>query len=690
MRGTPRVGSRFKGVYTLLATLLPWKHLNRSKIEQIFNAERYVFWCLFQALAPLIWFYPLNELDITGYEAFALVLFSPVLLTLPTVRCMLTSRPCMAVLRLTSVFCLASVQASDTLSRLMFLCAGCFCLMLILTNTLWSSSEYQRNVTYWGLMLGLFAFIGSRIWFVSFVPVWWNNQSNAVVLAIGVIASISKISQGDDHSPLICVKREEQHGCLAVSAALGSLFYLTHSLFGDVSIVSRWSVTSYPHPGPMPNPWGTCSEACWANNFTIAWGVILASFTISCWRPLVSAVLNCSPVKTILLSMFVWLCEILFSVWTVAYNFVPGGVYTRERTDALMTFVILSIGYGLYKASKMKNTMQIGGDSLPNWKIKLILFLITSVSLAGFIPRNMRQRKDPPLIAHPRAHFSCAIWTFHFGYDNQGWQSLERSAQFLKETGADVITLLESDASKPFLGNNDLAMWLSEELDMYVDFGPSTKDHSWGNLLLSKYPIVKSKHLLLPSPKGELAPAVTATINMTGHLVDFVVTHMGNHEDVLDRALQAKVLARELRRAKNPVVFMGYITSEPESRDYDHILKKGKMHDIDDLDYQRWCEYIFYRDLIRLGYARISHGGLSDTELQIGKFRIPRNHASFEDHFHVTLDVNKIPKRDRFNPIFGNFQFGHNPDDTHLFHMSTPKYFVADPNKKIRNRRISP
>ena len=69
------------------------------------------------------------------------------------------------------------------------------------------------------------------------------------------------------------------------------------------------------------------------------------------------------------------------------------------------------------------------------------------------------------------------------------------------------------------------------------------------NLILSKYPIVTSKHVTLPSPHGELAPALVATINMTGHLVDFVVTHMGNDRDVIDRKLQAEVLAQELRHA---------------------------------------------------------------------------------------------------------------------------------------------
>jgi hypothetical protein len=73
---------------------------------------------------------------------------------------------------------------------------------------------------------------------------------------------------------------------------------------------------------------------------------------------------------------------------------------------------------------------------------------------------------------------------------------------------------------------------------------------------------------------------------------------------------------------------------------YEILVTDGRMHDIDNADWDRWyvfafrssrrtfiwsrCEYILYRGLYRTGYARISRGSITDTELQVGRFVLPR------------------------------------------------------------------
>ncbi|CAH1777955.1 unnamed protein product [Owenia fusiformis] len=673
----------------------------------------YVFWSIFQGLGPMIWFYPLNELEISGYEAFAVLLLSPVLLGLGIIYRLLDNRIGLGILRLGVVVGLGSFQAPDTLTRLIILAIGNACNMLVFTLTLYSKNKLQRSFTFWGIILGLFLFLTGRIWLVSFVPTWWSYQSNSIVVAIATLCTIDKIISGEDGGEASEDKNSLKPYWLFTAGGFGSLLYLTHWVFGDVSLVTRWSVSGFPDTGPSPNPWGGVILVCLAvgallSQYTslarsklwwllgcasfgvlyyqqtwtaFAGGAVLAIYTMSIWPEMIDRLTSAPPARTVTFAAIVWLIEIFFYVWTVAYNFVPGGVYTREHTDWLIAFVMFNIGLALFTSSRPEGeasntgTIRLGNQTMPNTTAKCLLVLLVLGGLGGFVYRYDPQRGNNPPKESPK-QFSAAIWTYHFGYDNVGWPSLERGAKLLNDTGADFITLLESDASKPFLGNNDLGMWLAERLNMHVDFGPSTRDHTWGNLILSKYPIVKSTHHLLPSPHGELAPAVTVTIDYSGSHVDFVVTHMGNDRDVLDRELQAKFLSNECKKSKNPVVFLGYVTSSPGSRDYRKLINGGNMKDIDDSDNDRWCEYIMYRGLTRLGYARISHGGLSDTEVQIAKFQIPEDPKKYKDNSRLTTDESKVPKKVHFNKKFGPLRHGHNWLQEHLFHMGTPKYFI--------------
>ncbi|XP_052283467.1 PGAP2-interacting protein-like [Dreissena polymorpha] len=677
----------------------------------------YVFWCLFQGLAPMIWFYPLNDLEISGYEVYAGLWFLQVFTGIGLVKRVTEQWAVFALLRGLCVLSLASFQAPTTLYRLITLAAGNGVATITLTAALWNSDRTVRAGTCWGMLLGFLAFVSSRIWFVTFVPTWWCNTSNSAVIAVGIIAVIDQFLEGSPSVANAASAGPMQRGpWVTTGLGFGSLLYLMNWVFGEVSLITRWTVQPYPNNGPEPYPWGVCTllamsfgaymSACrhvatskvwWvlglmsflALYYLPAWsgfagGLLLGVYAFSVWPEMADRVSRCPPARTLFLAILVFMIQNFFLVWTVAFNFVPLGEYTREHTDVLIAMNMIGIFLGLFVGGSTTDDshtayVMVNKKKLPSGSsFNKILAVILCFGLLGFGKRHMdlSGKFEPPIKSGPR-QITSAIWTYHFGYDNKGWPSLERTAALLNDSGADVITMLESDASKPFLGNNDLGTWLGEKLGFYVDFGPSTRDHTWGNLILSRYPFVKSAHHLLPSPHGELAPAVSATVNVSGSLVDFVVTHMGNDRDKLDRKLQAEYLAKLLRESENPVVFMGYVTSKPGSNEYQELIQRGNMKDIDDTDKKRFCEYIMYRGLIRQGYARITHGGLSDTEVQMARFEIPTS-AEYRDNTVVTTDIenNVFPANVLFNEKFGKLHHGHGYFNTHRFHMSTPKYFL--------------
>ena len=75
-------------------------------------------------------------------------------------------------------------------------------------------------------------------------------------------------------------------------------------------------------------------------------GIMLAIYTMSLWPLMAKRVVNFPAHRVLPLAMLVYVFYMLLSAWVVAYNFVPGGTLTRERTDVMLVMLVLSCGLG--------------------------------------------------------------------------------------------------------------------------------------------------------------------------------------------------------------------------------------------------------------------------------------------------------------------------------------------------------
>ncbi|KAJ2911915.1 hypothetical protein MD484_g8496, partial [Candolleomyces efflorescens] len=343
-------------------------------------------------------------------------------------------------------------------------------------------------------------------------------------------------------------------------------------------------------------------------------------------------------------AMVVYILFNLASIFTVAYAFIPGGWVFRERTDAVLTAQLLCLapafswpGFKKHRELALPSSEpEPDSATTPPSSKKyayITLALATALSVFGTLYHLPLSPPRPHKPGSTRI-LNAGIWTVHFGFDNVGHDSQRGMKALIQDMQLDVVGLLETDLHRTAFGHRDLTRVLVEDLGYNVDIGPGPNEHTWGAVLLSKFPIVNTTHHLLPSPHGELAPAIEAVLDVFGTEITVIVAHNGQEEDRLDRELQSTELARIMAASPRPVIFLGYVVTRPHAlrpNPYEIMVKDGNVHDIDKDDMDRWCEYIFYRGLYRTSYARVSRGILTDTEMQIGQFVVPKHGTNVTD-----------------------------------------------------------
>ncbi|KIJ52651.1 hypothetical protein M422DRAFT_74128 [Sphaerobolus stellatus SS14] len=632
----------------------------------------YIWWSIFTVLAPSLFYFSVWELAIAGSELSLISILSPILLGSPSISTMLGTHTARTWLQGICLFGLTGYITDFPFLRLLVVSIANISGSLLRALEWSDPSDAARNVIVF--MLGLIASALSKFVNRTVNPVWtiaaaqegWNKTG--ILLAS---LALWEYSQREEpaHKEADTTSSEPPSSEFSLwlsSIGLGGLIFSLYRFLADPDTLIAYSWTGYPVKGPLPGFHGYLTLLAMAAGLVIAttkiksivyhplWMLVgsisaYGLITIHDWpgyiASLVLAIFLVSvaptifslasyhgrhyPAKVYFTAWVVVCLFILADVWTVAYAFVPAGWLLRERTDIVISAQIVAICLGLIPAWRRGHWLSTSSQTATAWFIRqtrraLALFIgVSMLSMASRIPA-----KTP--IPHHAAQrlITAGIWTVHFGIDDAGRDSQYRMRDLIKDMELDIVGLLETDVHRIVFGNRDLTRVIVEDLGYYVDIGPGPNAHTWGAVLLSKFPILESTHHLLPSPVGELAPAISAILDVWGQNITVVVAHNGQEEDPLDRELQSTELARIMSSAyPNPVIFLGYVVTKPLAQrpnPYQILIEDGNMHDIDDEDWDRWCEYILYRGLYRVAYARVSRSTITDTELQVGKFVVPK------------------------------------------------------------------
>ncbi|KAF1810652.1 calcofluor white hypersensitive protein-like protein [Eremomyces bilateralis CBS 781.70] len=678
----------------------------------------FVFWSMLTSLGLCVWYFPLWHMGISGFEAFIVCTLTPYILGPRAIRNLFFRN--VRVLHLLSLSGLLAWLLKDPTYRLFAVAfgVGMSCLAWVCTfGAAESKPAYRLESRISAFCLGLImSSIAKFAWHTN-NPIWpVVNETNGGWNKIGLLFAVLSIlrSTRDDTSDKFYPVPPRTGGKPGSPALAGlgfaGVMFSMHSLLSDSSTMTLWVWSGYPVNGPLASPHGAYTiiamgvgllfgvmvpgiARSWTfygigsigaaalvafDDWTGYYGALAIATYIMAIAPVLirSAVHQRAYASTFGFGFLIYNILVLAHVWVVAYAFVPGGPLMREHTDWVVAVTMLCIGAGVYEATaraaapskKPKKPAQTSPTA--RRQRGFYIYILGGLQLLAIAVAYLRFPTYDYTPYHPDSNvLTAGIWTVHFSLDNDMWDSSRRMAYLLKNMELDVIGLLESDLQRVIMGNRDTTQYLAEELGMYVDYGPGPDKHTWGAALLSKFPIVNSTHHLLPSPVGELAPAIHATLDAYGELVDVVVFHSGQEEDPEDRRLQTEYLSNLMGSVTTrPVILLSYLVTTPKQGNYNtYVGEVSGMRDIDHTDWDRWCEYVLYKGLKRIGYARLSRGTITDTELQVGKFVVGQPEGSDE---HISED--HVPEDMRFPALFrGEGVKGHR---YHVF--DEPRYYA--------------
>lgn len=236
-------------------------------------------------------------------------------------------------------------------------------------------------------------------------------------------------------------------------------------------------------------------------------------------------------ISTVAIATYIALEVLQFA--TVAFAFIPGGWIMRERSWIVGITASLLVAAGSHRAHLAR-----ASPVLSRTFVKSFLLATFAALLLRSAQERLFRFRTPASLQDNNGKFRVGIWAIHFGMDSSLYSNHRRIANAIAAMQLDAIGiaaqhsellgLVETDTMRSVMGHRDITRAVLAELAAaggryFMDYGPSPSRHTWGCSLISRHPIVKAERLALPSPDGEIACAIDATLDVHGQLVQVLV-----------------------------------------------------------------------------------------------------------------------------------------------------------------------
>ena len=545
------------------------------------------FWVLLLEFFSGVYVLNLMTLSINGAILYLLFLFAPVLLKYWRIRSFLELNRGLVFIVGTLGF--LSYYFSNAFVKVFFLglgFAGVFTGFIIY----WRDEKKIRNIALNGLLIGLIVSLLLKYAWFSRSIVWLSWFSVLVFMLLISAASyyLQSIRGGVLLSDYEVIKKE----WWITGIGFGVLLFFTHWLFSSYGVIPRWSSLDPEKTGIFvvtgliigfifkDNELFQSVYAwliffiggillSYENGFSAFMGGLLMSLVLpGLWTAIIQRFKGFDLGRSTSLGVIIYVLLSMFSIFTVVYDYVPGGYLFKEREEIILivsSLLLLTIFLRVKDVFIFKfNRKTISKSAL--WGLIIWLVILLPIVFSG------RSLLVEPTSASAHGPIIALQYNIQQGFDSKGIVNFRGVAKIIRSTGATIVGLEETETMRISAGNRDVAAWLGETLKMNVFEGPRPKDSTFGNALLTVYPILSAKAEILPS-HGELAVLIVARLLINSTVVNVLVAHFGEYFD--DRLAQAKKTAEIINSLTGPIILLGDFNSVPGSEQINEIMKTG-------------------------------------------------------------------------------------------------------------------